>query len=114
MNVAMQVEMTRERERGGEGGGILKSRSCNTSTPGQAGAAEHRGRRGLTHSAMVSVERMVLIEEDVLVLGRRVGQVHRVAPWPHPSSTREAHGEADGVVAEMGERSPRVGAGNEE
>jgi hypothetical protein len=50
-------------------------------------------RGGLTHCARVLVEGVILVEKDVLVFGRCVCEMNRMAPWPH-SSTREAHDEA--------------------
>lgn len=45
----------------------------------------------MTHGAMVLVEGVILIQEDVLVFGRRVCEMDGVSPWPHTSSAAEAH-----------------------
>lgn len=40
---------------------------------------------------MVLVEGVILVEEDILVFGRGVCQMHGVSPGPHASSAAEAH-----------------------
>jgi pheromone shutdown protein TraB len=45
----------------------------------------------MTHCTMVLIEGVILVEKDIFVFSRHVGEVHGVSPGPHTSSAAEAH-----------------------